>query len=82
MIVIQKLRYKNIMTAGNIFTEIDFRPSGTTLIVGDNGSGKCFSRNTRIRVRNEVGLVSETTIGDLYEQAKRSQRAKDSACIG
>src|SRR6056300_462234 len=40
MIVFQKLRFKNFLSTGNNFTEIDFESSPTTLIVGHNGSGK------------------------------------------
>lgn len=39
-IVFQKIRYKNLLSAGNTFTEIDLESDRTTLIVGENGSGK------------------------------------------
>lgn len=34
------LRWKNILSTGNQFTEIDLSTNGNTLIVGENGSGK------------------------------------------
>ncbi len=40
MITFQKLRWKNFMSYGNTWTSIDFTSHPTTLIVGDNGSGK------------------------------------------
>ena len=40
MILFQKLRYKNFLSTGNHFTEIDFLRSKSTLIVGQNGAGK------------------------------------------
>jgi DNA repair exonuclease SbcCD ATPase subunit len=40
MIIFRKLRWKNILSTGNIFTEIDLNADGTTLIVGENGAGK------------------------------------------
>ena len=40
MIVFKKIRYKNILSTGNSFTEIDFVKNKTTLIVGENGAGK------------------------------------------
>jgi len=50
MIVFKKIRWKNFLSTGNNFTEIDFQRSKTTLIAGENGSGKstvldalCFS---------------------------------------
>lgn len=40
MIYFKKLRYQNILSTGNIFTEIDLSRSQSTLIVGKNGAGK------------------------------------------
>ncbi len=40
MIVFQKIRYKNFLSSGNQFTEIDFQKNHTNLIVGTNGAGK------------------------------------------
>jgi len=40
MIIFQKLRYKNFLSSGNNFTEIDLEKNKTTLVVGTNGSGK------------------------------------------
>jgi len=36
----KKIRYKNVLSSGNVFTEILFDKSKTTLISGTNGSGK------------------------------------------
>lgn len=36
----KKIRYKNLLSSGNAFTEILFDKSKTTLISGSNGSGK------------------------------------------
>lgn len=36
----EKLRYKNILSTGNVFTEIDLDKSPLTLVIGKNGSGK------------------------------------------
>lgn len=40
MIYIKKIRYKNLLSTGNVFTEIDLCGKETTLIVGTNGAGK------------------------------------------
>jgi len=40
MILFKKLRWKNFLSTGNVFTEIDLNKSSTTLIVGENGAGK------------------------------------------
>lgn len=40
MLVFQKLRYKNFLSSGDSFTEIDFLANNTNLIIGSNGAGK------------------------------------------
>lgn len=40
MIIFQKIRYKNFLSTGNNFTEIDLTRHKSTLVVGQNGSGK------------------------------------------
>jgi len=40
MIDFEKIRFKNFLSVGNQFSEVDFKKSSTTLIVGLNGAGK------------------------------------------
>ena len=40
MIYFRKLRWKNLLSTGNVFTEINLCDKDTTLIVGQNGAGK------------------------------------------
>jgi len=40
MIVFRTVKFKNFLSAGNVFTEIDLNKNSTTLIVGENGAGK------------------------------------------
>jgi DNA repair exonuclease SbcCD ATPase subunit len=40
MITFKKIRYKNFLSTGNQFTEIDFQQHHTNLIIGTNGAGK------------------------------------------
>ena len=40
MILFKKLRWKNLLSTGNIFTEIELNKTNNTLIVGENGAGK------------------------------------------
>ena len=40
MIHFSKLRYKNILSTGNVFTEIQLDRSPNTIVVGENGAGK------------------------------------------
>ena len=40
MITFQKIRWRNFLSTGNQFTEVDFQEHHTNLIVGTNGAGK------------------------------------------
>ena len=40
MITFEKIRWKNLLSYGNVWTEVDLKRSPNTLIVGENGSGK------------------------------------------
>ena len=40
MILFKKIRWKNLLSTGNQWTEIDFQKNNNTLIVGTNGAGK------------------------------------------
>ena len=40
MITFQKIRWKNFLSTGNHFTELDFQENSTNLIIGTNGTGK------------------------------------------
>ena len=40
MITFKKIRFKNFLSTGNFFTEIDLNKTSSTLIIGENGAGK------------------------------------------
>lgn len=40
MIIFKQLKYKNFLSTGNSFTEINLQSAPTTLVVGANGAGK------------------------------------------
>ncbi len=40
MIIFEKIRWKNFLSKGNVFSEIDLEEGRTNLIVGNNGAGK------------------------------------------
>ena len=73
MIVFKTIKYKNIMSTGNQFTEIDFQATKTTLIIGTNGAGKstmldalCFGLYGKpFRDINKGDLVNSITGRDL-----------------
>lgn len=66
MIYFEKLRWKNFLSTGNAFSEVDFTRSPSTLIVGENGAGKstfldalCFGLfNKPFRNINKPQLVN------------------------
>ena len=40
MITFQKIKWKNLLSTGNHWTEIDFQQNHTNLVIGTNGAGK------------------------------------------
>ena len=40
MIIFKKVRWKNLLSTGNVFSEVDLQGARTNLIVGTNGAGK------------------------------------------
>ena len=40
MILFEKIRWRNFLSTGNQFTEVDLNSKSTTLIIGNNGAGK------------------------------------------
>jgi len=40
MILFERVRYKNILSTGNAWTEVQLNRSKSTLVIGDNGAGK------------------------------------------
>ena len=40
MIIFKTIRYKNFLSAGQHFTEIDFQKNNTNILIGSNGNGK------------------------------------------
>ena len=40
MIVFEKIRWKNLLSTGQQFTELNLNDTASTLIVGNNGAGK------------------------------------------
>jgi DNA repair exonuclease SbcCD ATPase subunit len=78
MINFKKLRYKNFLSTGNIFTELELDTNTTTLIIGENGSGKStildalsfalFSKP--FRKVNKPQLINSITRKDLVVEVE------------
>jgi len=73
MIKFKTIRYKNFLSTGNDYTELDFSTTKTTLVVGQNGAGKSsfldaltFSLfNKPFRKINKPQLLNSITQRDL-----------------
>ncbi len=78
MITFQKIRWKNFLSTGDQFSEIDFQKNATNLIVGTNGTGKStvldaltFSLfNKPFRKINKSQLVNATNEKDTQVEVE------------
>jgi len=85
VITFKKLRYKNFLSAGNTFTEIDFQAHKTNLIVGTNGAGKstcldalCFALfNKSFRRITKPQLVNTTNERECLVEIEFSVNSRD-----
>lgn len=69
-IIFEKLRWKNFLSYGDEFSEIEFI-EGIDLAIGSNGRGKCLRKNTIIEVSVEDKEIEEKLKGFLNERNKR-----------
>lgn len=85
MIRFTKIRWKNFLSTGGQFTEIDFESSPSTLIVGENGAGKstildaiCFVLfNKPFRNINKPQLMNTINGKNLIVEVEFSIGKKD-----
>jgi len=87
LIVFEQVTYKNFLSAGNKPITIQLNKVPITVVVGQNGSGKCLDPHTRINVRgitdeahealqrfveDDFGDCFYVSIGELYEFIKEN----------
>lgn len=72
MLFIKTVRYKNILSSGNQFTEVDFNVAKTTLIKGNSGQGKSLIITALI-----FGLYGKSNRGTTKKQLVNSINKKD-----
>ena len=80
MILFKTIKYKNLLSTGNQYTEVDFTKNKTNLIVGTNGAGKstildalCFSLFGRsFRRINKPQLVNSVNEKDCRVEVEFS----------
>jgi DNA repair exonuclease SbcCD ATPase subunit len=85
MIIFKKIRYRNFLSSGNQFTEIDFEKSSTNLLIGTNGAGKStvldaltFALfNKAFRKINKNQLINTTNEKDCLVEIEFSVNNKD-----
>ena len=89
MIIFKKIKWKNFLSTGNTFVEIDLRKSQMTLMIGANGSGKstmldalCFSLFNRpfrnIKKEQIVNTINdgETIVEVEFQIGTKAYRVK------
>lgn len=85
MLVFHKIRYKNFLSSGNQFTQIDFEKNHTNLIIGTNGAGKSTVLdaltfvlfNKPFRKINKPQLVNTTNEKDCLVEIEFSVNNRD-----
>jgi len=85
MIIFQKIRYKNFLSSGNQFTEINFQKHHTNLVVGTNGAGKSTMLdaltfvlfNKPFRKINKPQLVNATNERDCLVEIEFQINGRD-----
>jgi len=85
MIVFKAVRWKNLLSTGNIFTEIKLNETGNALIIGENGAGKstildalCFVLFGKpFRKINKPGLVNSVNQKEAVVEIEFKTNNKD-----
>ena len=85
MITFKKIKWKNFLSTGNNWTEIDFQKNHTNLIIGANGAGKSTVLdaltfvlfNKSFRKINKNQLINQTNEKDCLVEIEFSVNSRD-----
>ena len=85
MIIFKKIKWKNFLSTGNNWSEIDFQKNSTNLIIGTNGAGKSTVLdaltfvlfNKPFRKINKPQLINTTNEKDCLVEIEFSVNARD-----
>ena len=85
MITFKKIKYKNFLSTGNSWTEIDFQEHNTNLIIGTNGAGKSSMLdaltfvlfNKPFRKINKPQLINTTNERECLVEIEFSVNSRD-----
>lgn len=85
MIIFKKIRWKNFLSTGQHFTEIDFQKNQTNLIIGTNGAGKSTILdaltfvlfNKPFRKINKPQLINSSNEKDCVVEIEFSVNSRD-----
>jgi DNA repair exonuclease SbcCD ATPase subunit len=85
MIIFKKIKWKNFLSTGNNWTEVDFQKNNTNLIIGTNGAGKSTILdaltfvlfNKPFRKINKPQLVNTTNEKDCLVEIEFSVNSRN-----
>ena len=79
MIIFKKVRYKNFLSTGQQFIEINLNEAPTTLVVGHNGAGKSTAMKAMfgmLHLGKGRVMLDGTDIGRLKPQERVLQQQR------
>ena len=77
MIIFESVRWKNFLSTGNNFTEINLNKTNNTLIVGDNGKEKTVTCETTQQFMDVLEVVTDLLEPERIEYADLAIHGKN-----